>query len=122
MILADTSIWIQYLSTPDHLLAIELVKNNISIHNIIIGELACGSLSDRKITLADLNDLPQVLGVQHSDVMHFIEEQQLYSRGVGYSDLHLLAATKLGQAEALWTADERLKQMATVLGVAYHPK
>ena len=119
MVLADTSIWIQHLSTPNHPLGIELLKNNIAIHKIVIGELACGSLSDREATLADLNDLPQVLGVQHSDVMHFIEHQQLHSRGVGYSDFHLLAATQLGQAQSLWTADKRLNQMAMGIGVAF---
>ena len=121
MILADTSIWIQHLSTPNHPLAIELIKNNIAIHNIVIGELACGSLRHRKDTLADFNDLPHVLGVQHADVMQFIEHQKLYSRGVGYSDFHLLAATRLGQAQCLWTADKRLNQLAMELGVAFQP-
>ncbi|MFK8083869.1 MAG: type II toxin-antitoxin system VapC family toxin [Granulosicoccus sp.] len=121
MILADTSIWIRHLSTPDHPLTTELMKNNISIHSIVIGELACGSLSHRKAILADLNDLPHVIGVQHTDVMQFVEHLKLYSRGVGYSDFHLLAATKLGQAHALWTADRRLNQLAIELGVAYQP-
>jgi len=119
MILADTSVWIRHFSTPNHPLSTELIKNNISIHSIVIGELASGSLRHRGATLADLNDLPQVIGVQHADVLHFIEHQQLYSRGVGYSDFHLLAATKLGQAKSLWTVDKRLNQLATELGVAY---
>lgn len=97
------------------------MKNNISIHTIVIGELACGSLRLREGTLADLNDLPHVIGVQHQDVMQFIENQKLYSRGVGYSDFHLLAATKLGQAQALWTVDKKLNQLATELGLAYQP-
>ena len=121
MILADTSVWIRHLSTPNHPLASELMKNNISIHTIVVGELACGSLSHRADTLADLNDLPHVIGVQHKDVMQFIEHQKLYSRGVGYSDFHLLAATKLGQVQALWTADKRLNQLAIELGVAFQP-
>ncbi len=99
MILADTSIWIMHLSTPDHPLATELMKNNISIHSIVVGELACGSFSHRKTTLAALNDLPHVIGVQHNDVMQFIEHSMLYSLDVGYSDFHLLAATRLGQAQ-----------------------
>jgi len=53
--------------------------------------------------------------------MHFIEHQQLHSRGVGCSDFHLLAATNLGQAQPLWTADKRLKQLAEKMGVAYRP-
>jgi len=121
VILADTSVWIKHLSTPNHPLATELIKNNISIHTIVVGELACGSVIHRADTLADLNDLPHVIGVQHTDVMHFIEHQQLYSRRVGYSDFHLLAAIKLGQAQSLWTLDKRLNQLAAELGVAYQP-
>jgi len=88
-------------------------------HYIVVGELACGSLHKRQQLLKDLQDLPSVLGIAHNDILRFIENQQLYSRGVGYNDFHLIAAVKAGQADSLWTADKRLHVIARELEVAF---
>lgn len=47
MILADTSVWIDYLRKTDALLASLLNTVQIVIHPFIIGELACGNLKNR---------------------------------------------------------------------------
>ena len=39
--------------------------------------------------------------------------------GLGYVDVHLLAATTLGDPVRLWTRDRRLAAVARDLGLAY---
>ena len=47
MILVDTSIWVDHLrSAHPHLIEL-LSKNSVSAHPWIIGELACGNISNR---------------------------------------------------------------------------
>ena len=50
--------------------------------------------------------------------MHFIERHELYGRGIGYVDVHLLAAARLHGDATLWTRDRRLREAAEILGVA----
>jgi hypothetical protein len=54
------------------------------------------------------------------EVLHFIERRQLMGRGVGYSDMHLLAASVIHIAN-IWTRDKRLLAIAEELGLAYLP-
>jgi predicted nucleic acid-binding protein len=46
---------------------------------------------------------------------------QLMGRGIGFIDIHLLAATALASTALLWTADRRLLNAATELGLDYSP-
>ena len=56
--------------------------------------------------------------VPHWQVVEFVQAHDLQGRGVGWIDIHLLAAALVGQLQ-LWTADPRFAAMATELGVAY---
>lgn len=40
-------------------------------------------------------------------------------RGIGFIDMHLLAATALTGGARLWTLDKRLDQVATELNIAH---
>lgn len=40
-------------------------------------------------------------------------------RGIGYVDVHLLAAISLAEAATLWTRDKRLGGVAASLGLAF---
>lgn len=88
------------------------------MHPYIIGELAMGSMKNRKRILQDLNDLVTVLPVRHADVMTMIENRELYGTGLQYIDAHLLAATLITDGCKLWTRDKRLHDAAEKLGVA----
>ena len=46
--------------------------------------------------------------------MAFLERHRLARSGVGWLDVHLLAATALA-GTTLWTRDQRLRQVATRL-------
>lgn len=117
MILVDTSVWVDHLRQGIPLLGDLLTSGEVAIHPFVIGELACGNLSNRKEILALLSTLSLVKVAQHAEVMHLVETQRLQGRGLGWVDLHLLASARLSHV-ALWTRDRRLQAVAKSLGVA----
>jgi len=50
--------------------------------------------------------------------MRFIARHGLNGKGIGYIDVHLLAAVALTQGAELWTRDKRLHAAARDLGCA----
>lgn len=118
MILADTSVWIDHLRSGNASLAESLQAGNVLVHPFIIGELACGYLEPRREILRMLQDLPGSRIATHQEAMYFIEANGLMGRGIGYVDLHLLAAVSLTAPARLWTLDSRLGAVASDLGLA----
>lgn len=119
MILADTSVWVQHFRVSEPALIDLLMHNQVLIHPFIIGELALGSLANRKVVLDDLQALPQVLTVEAEEVMLMIEGRRLFGTGLGYVDANLLASTLLSGETRLWTYDRRLRDAAEKLGVHF---
>ncbi len=117
MILADTSVWIDYFRAGLPELAERLRRSNVVIHPFVVGELACGNFSNREATLELLQQLRSVPVAEHDEVMNFIRARELYGRGIGYVDAHLLAAAAI-EGCRLWTRDKRLHALATSLGTA----
>ncbi len=107
MILVDTSVWIDHLRKTDPELSDNLQNGEVCIHPFIIGEIACGNLTNRVEIIELLKALPEVLVASHDETLHFIENQKLYGKGLGYIDIHLLAATFINKVP-LWTRDKRL--------------
>lgn len=122
MILADTSVWIDYLRKTDALLASLLNTVQIVIHPFIIGELACGNLKNREVLLSLLKRLPAVSQATNEEVMYFIEHNRLMGHGVGFIDAHLLTAVALSRQTLLWTRDKRLAVLAEQLGLSFQEK
>lgn len=48
MVLVDSSVWVDHLRSKDEQLTDLLEQGQVSIHPMIIGELACGSLHNRQ--------------------------------------------------------------------------
>ena len=96
MILVDTSVWIDHLRKGDRGLAALLTASGVLMHPFVIGELACGNLRKRDEVLALLKDLPRVAVASDDEVLFFIERNALMGRGLGYVDVHLLAACCTG--------------------------
>ena len=86
-------------------------------HPFVIGELALGNLSQRKMVLSALSDLPRANVATEPEVLHFIDRYALFGRGVGYVDAHLLAAVRLTPEAELWTNDKRLHGVAIQLRI-----
>lgn len=118
MILADTSVWVNHLRRRNPPLARLLEAGQILAHPFVIGELALGYLEPRDLILRDLYDLPQSVVASYPEVLHFINEQRLFGRGIGYVDAHLLTAVRLTADAALWTHDKRLHAVANRLALA----
>ncbi len=122
MILVDTSVWIEHLRTGNEALAHLLNNNQALIHPFVIGEIACGNLADRGEVLSRLRDLPILSKATESEALYFIEQNQLMGLGIGYIDVHLLAATALVPPARLWTRDKRLKVVADTMKLSCQPE
>jgi predicted nucleic acid-binding protein len=120
-VLIDSSVWVQHLRSADATVSELIRTGRVLMHPIVIGELACGALSPRHSVIEDLLSLPSAAEASHEQVLHFIEQNQGWSRGVGYSDMQLLAATAITPAATLFATDKRLNTFATSLKLSFHP-
>ena len=117
-VLVDTSVWINFLRNGDKVLEDILNNGLLYCHPYIIGELACGHLSNRQEILSLLHELPSATVVEHDEVLHFIDWHKLMGRGLGYIDIHLLASAMLTGVK-LWTLDKNLIKIAQLFSVHY---
>ena len=69
--------------------------------------------------LGHLTHLPLSTEATNKEVLELIEQRKLYGKGVGISDVAILASTLLTQGAVLFTKDKRLDSIARELGVAY---
>ncbi|MDO9147196.1 MAG: type II toxin-antitoxin system VapC family toxin [Hydrogenophaga sp.] len=118
MILVDTSVWIDHLRQGDAGLAAALQQGRVGIHPFVVGELACGNLRARAEVLGLLQALPPLAVATDQEVLFFIGAHALMGRGIGYVDVHLLAAARLAGVP-FWTRDKRLAAVAADLGLAH---
>lgn len=120
-VLVDSSVWIDHLRRTEPRLVGLLEGNRVLGHPGVRGEISLGSLADRQTVLGLLARLPAAEVAADDEVAAMIETRQLSSRGLGYIDAHLLAATLLTPAAVLWARDKRLIKAAEDLGVAFSP-
>ncbi|MFQ5382643.1 MAG: type II toxin-antitoxin system VapC family toxin [Dehalococcoidia bacterium] len=119
MILVDTSIWIGHLRGKRSRLEAALEEGVVLRHPFVIGEIACGNLRNRAELLELLGNLPTAPVADLEEALAFIEARGLMGRGIGYVDVHLLAAVELAGRALIWTADRRLARVARELGLAF---
>lgn len=119
MILVDTSVWVDHLRRGDAGLSTSLETARVLAHPFVVGEIACGSLSDRTVVLELLRDLPMAAVAEAEEVLDFIDRQRIHGKGLGYVDVHLLASVVLTPGARLWTRDRRLREIAMSLGCAH---
>ncbi|MGO7179175.1 type II toxin-antitoxin system VapC family toxin [Rhizobium ruizarguesonis] len=113
MILADISIWIDHSRHMNAKLRWVIEGDRLLCHPSVIGELALGSLRDRRSGLAFLTAQRKAIVATHDEVMTMIDRH-------GYTDAHLLASVLLEQRAALWTRDKRLRAAAEKAGADLH--
>lgn len=116
MTLVDTSVWIDHLRRGNHRFATLLEAGTVTCHPFVIGEIACGSLRNRREILDLMGRLPAASVATHEEVMEFNEAHRLMGVGLGYIDLHLLAAASLDRIP-FWTLDKRLERAAHAVGL-----
>ena len=118
MVLVDTSVWVDHLRNGDARLAALLERNQVAMHPMVSGELACGNLRDRDTLRALWGNRPPLAAASHEQALWLLDRNRVWGRGIGYVDLHLLTAVSLSQGAALWTHDRRLQGIAGALGLA----
>lgn len=119
MILVDTSVWVGHLKAGDAELTSLLNSGKVFGHPLVTAEIALGSLKSRSPVLDLLDDLPQSTVATTGEVRSFIEAQSLYSRGIGFVDVSLLASCLLSTDTKIWTRDKKLTRTAIDLNVDY---
>jgi predicted nucleic acid-binding protein len=111
-VLVDTSIWVDHFRRGNTTLAARLEEAAVWCHPFVIGELACGRLSDRAHILSLLEALPQPPLVEHEEALEFADRNGLTGSGLGWIDVHLLASARLGGI-GIWTLDQTLGRVAS---------
>ncbi len=71
--------------------------------------------------MEELQQLPRVIVAHDHEVLNFVTRRGLFGSGIGYIDVHLLAAAQLTPDTLLWTRDKRLFEIAQSLSLAYRP-
>ena len=118
MVLVDTSVWVSHLRNGDAGLEKLLNDGEVVCHPLIVGELACGNLKNRHEILTYLQSLPIAISAEDGEVLKFIENHQLMGKGLGYIDVHLMAAAVLTDVP-LWTFDKTLDKITKRIGISY---
>jgi len=118
MILVDTSVWIEHFVSGVSDLGTLLDEGNVLTHPFVIGELACGNLRNREEILADVAMMPAARPASHDEVMDLVGRRHLWSKGIGWIDVHLLASALI-TGSRLWTLDRALQRAASNLNVRY---
>jgi predicted nucleic acid-binding protein len=118
MVLVDTSIWIDHLRHSDSGLASLLEGGDAVCHPLVIGELACGHLHPRREILHRLALLPSATMARHPEVLAFIEAHRLSGLGLGFIDMHILAAAKLDGLR-VWSRDKAMRAAAEKLKLSF---
>ncbi|MGS2723027.1 type II toxin-antitoxin system VapC family toxin [Porticoccus sp. GXU_MW_L64] len=117
-VLVDTSVWVNHFKHNSPQLVELLLRDEVLIHPMILGELACGTPpSPRKQTLDDIGLLRHVKQATTNEVIAFVERERLYGRGCGLVDMTLLASVLITPGASLWTLDKRLAKLAADFGV-----
>lgn len=117
MILVDTSVWVDHFRRGNARLVAALERQQVVTHPFVIGELACGEISDRGEVMARLQRLPVAPVATDAEALSLIEHRRLMGRRIGYLDVHLLAAALLSPQLKLWTLDIALSETAARLGI-----
>ena len=117
MILADTSIWVDFLRSRNPEMEERLNRGQIVMHPFIVAEIALGSLHNRRKRLDEMESLLEVKVAQLQEVRHMIEAHSLYSKGIGLTDAHLIASCLMTPGTQLWARDGNMETVAKALGI-----
>jgi predicted nucleic acid-binding protein len=119
VVLVDSSVWIAHLRVADSALAKLLAAGLVRTHPWVIGELACGTLRNRREALRWLDGIPMTPVATDAELRVLVERERLMGLGLGWIDVGLLASARLGGVR-LWTRDRPLRAAARALRVG-HP-
>ena len=117
MILADTSIWVDYLRRGNREMEKLLGRGHVVMHPFVVAEIALGSLRKRRERLEELEALLEVKVAKLGEIRHMIEARSFYAKGIGLIDAHLLASCLMTPGTQLWTLDGAMAKVAREVGI-----
>ena len=117
MILADTSIWVDYLRRGNSRFASVLDEAAVICHPFVVGELACGGIRNRAEVLKLLKALPSAVVASQSEALALVEWAGLSGRGLGWIDVHLLASARLSGCK-IWSLDKAVREAAETMAMS----
>jgi predicted nucleic acid-binding protein len=109
--LFDTSVWIDFFRSDSKVLDEALEEGTLILHPFIYGELTIGNFKNRQKVFSLLDNLPFCKPAHHNEVLHFINQNELYGTGVGWIDFHLLVAAKINDLK-FFAKDKSLMKLA----------
>ena len=121
MILIDTSVWIDHFRTGSSALAYLIAEDRVVQHPFVTGELAVGNPNARQRTILLLRSLPRIEPVNEQQFHDFMDNSRLFGTGLGFVDIHLLAAVDAAPGSKIWTRDRRMQEQADRLGLSCDP-
>jgi predicted nucleic acid-binding protein len=119
MILVDTSIWIDHLARSDSILALMIAENRIVQHPFVTGEILVGNPHQRERLQGFLRDLPSIDPVDEGQFHDVLDRAELWGRGLGFVDVHLIAAALIAGDTRIWTRDRRMLDEIVRLDLAH---
>ena len=119
MILIDTSVWVDHLRASEPELKNLLNANDVLMHPMVIGELACGYIRNRKQALENWRKLPKIKEASHGRVISAIEAHKLMGLGLGLVDIHLFCSVLDHQGSQIWTRDKKLNGIANKFNIGF---
>ncbi len=121
MVIVDTSVWIDHLHRADADLVRLLEAGLVRVHPLVEGELACGTIRDRRAFLSDLARLDRAATLTHDEALSLIDRHGLHERGLSIVDVHLLGSALIA-GDTIRTRDRSLRKEAERIGVAWPPR
>lgn len=117
MILVDTSVWVDHLHAAEPRLVRLLERDEVGSHDLVVQELALGSVARREEVLTQLASLRPFPVLSHQELLSFVGARRLWGRGLSAVDAHLLGSVALVPGARLWTRDRRLRSAAGDAGL-----
>ncbi len=96
-----------------------LNANNVFMHPMVIGELACGYWKNKKQALENRRCLLTISELSHDQVISLIAAHNLVGRGIGLIDMHLLCSVLNYPGSRLWTRDKKLNPVTNEFNIAF---
>lgn len=115
MILADSSVWIDFLRGNERgrALVVLLEEQKVLCHSWILGELVLGNTigKNREEFLKILASLPRIKPSTVEEITQFALSEKLSSLGIGLVDLQILHSCFIHKIPLI-THDKNLKKLA----------
>lgn len=119
MILVDTSVWIAFFKGEPKAKKItqQLTEQKICTHDFVIGEIAVGHLASRRQNILEsFRFLEKIPLAKTEEILHFLEKEKLYAKGLSWIDVHLVFSSIRHQVK-LWTLDRKLTKIAKAFNI-----